>query len=131
MPYKTFRDLVVWQKAMDLVVEIYRLTGGFPAEEKFGLTSQMRRAAVSIPCNIAEGHGRHSGKEFLRFLWIANGSLTELETQLIITHRLQLITKEDYQQLREHFQQVGRMLTGLRTSLEQPSPNQTTDQPIN
>jgi len=80
MAYKVYRDLLVWQKAMDLVVQRYEITKGFPSEEKFGLVSQMRRAAVSIPSNIAEGHGRRSEKEFANHLWIANGSLMELET---------------------------------------------------
>ena len=79
---RSYKDLVVWQKAMDLVTDTYRATRGFPKEELFGLTSQARRAAVSIPCNIAEGQGRLSDKEFRHFLGCARGSLMELETQL-------------------------------------------------
>lgn len=123
MAYGTYRDLQVRQKAMDLVVDVYQSTREFPAEERFGLTAQMRRSAVSIPSNIAEGHGRQSGKEFSRFLWIANGSATELETQLLIAHRLEMITEENHQRLRENLRQIGRMLAGLRTSIEQLSPN--------
>ena len=89
---KSYRDLVVWQKAMDLVTAIYRITAGFPRDEIYGLTSQLRRAAVSIPSDIAEG--RFGSAEFRRFLWLANGSLMELETQLLIAERLKYITSE-------------------------------------
>jgi len=81
---RKYQQLIVWQKAMLLVSEIYRLTQGFPDNEKFGLTSQLRRAAVSVPSNIAEGSGRGSDKDFCRFLYQARGSLTEIETQLLI-----------------------------------------------
>ncbi len=117
MTYRTHRDLLVWQKAMDLVVQIYETTREFPSDEKFGLVSQMRRAAVSIPSNISEGHGRQGEKEFNRFLWIANGSLMELETQLLISERLRLIDSEMSQRLQDTIHEIGRMLTGLRTSL--------------
>lgn len=117
MPFKTYRDLLVWQKAMDLVLKTYEVTGTFPGEEKFGLVSQMRRAAVSIPLNISEGHGRQGAKEFTKFLWIANGSLMELETQVLISERVQFIGRETSKHLQEQLQQVCRMLTGLRTSL--------------
>jgi len=85
---KTHKDLQVWKRSMDLVEKIYVLTKDFPSEEKYGLTSQMRRAAVSIPSNIAEGAARNSTKEYIRFLYIALGSLSELETQLLLVKRL-------------------------------------------
>tara|TARA_R110002050_G_scaffold204327_4_gene339828 strand:- start:29514 stop:29801 length:288 start_codon:yes stop_codon:yes gene_type:complete len=92
----THKDLEVWKRSIDLVVLIYDLTKMFPDDEKFGLTSQMRRAAVSIPSNISEGAGRSSTKEFIRFLDIATGSLSELETQLIIVNRLGFIEKREF-----------------------------------
>jgi four helix bundle protein len=85
---KGHRDLVAWQKAMELVVEIYRVTKGFPKDELYGLTSQLRRAAVSIPSNLAEGYGRNSWKDFQRFIGLALGSLLEVETQLEISNKL-------------------------------------------
>lgn len=84
----THKDLDIWKLSMDFVIEIYKMTNSFPSEEKFGLVNQMRRAAVSIPSNIAEGAGRKSRKENIQFLYIALGSLTELDTQLIIADRL-------------------------------------------
>ncbi len=102
---------------MDLVVQVHEITKGFPQEEKFGLVSQMRRAAVSIPSNIAEGHGRRSEKEFANYLWIANGSLMELETQIILAERLGMASQEQVRQPRDRLQEIGRMLTGLRKSL--------------
>ena len=85
---RTFRDLLIWQKSIKLVTQIYEVTKIFPKEEAFGLTSQMRRCAVSIPSNIAEGHGRNSTRDYLRFLQIATGSLYELQTQLVIANNL-------------------------------------------
>ena len=87
----SFQDLRIWQQAMNLTVEIYRVTGGFPKHETYGLASQMRRAAVSVPSNIAEGKGRYSHKEFVQFLYHARGSLLELETQVSIAHDLEYI----------------------------------------
>ena len=91
MPVKSYRDLKVWQLGVELVTEVYRLTAGFPRNEAYGLSSQIQRAAVLIPSNIAEGHARNSDKEFNHFLGIALGSLAELETQLIIAERLEYI----------------------------------------
>src|SRR4051794_5130461 len=88
MSSRNYRDLVAWQKAMDLVAEVYRASRGFPSEELYGLTNQVRRASVSIPSNIAEGEGRGTNAEFVRFLRIAYGSLREVETQLLIAERL-------------------------------------------
>lgn len=88
MTVRHYSDLIVWQKAMDLVVHVYEVTESFPQREVFGLTNQVRRAAVSIPSNIAEGQGRGTTKDFLHFLAIARGSLQEVETQLLLAYRL-------------------------------------------
>lgn len=113
-----YRDLLVWQKAMGLVEQIYEVTTRFPESERYGLTNQLRRAAVSIPSNIAEGHGR-SGKDYGRFLTISRGSLAELETQLELSVRLNFISRDDIRQTWQLSQEVGRMLTGLHKSLQQ------------
>jgi four helix bundle protein len=89
MPVKHYQELIVWQKAMELVELVYRMSKQFPREEIYGLTSQIRRAAVSIPSNIAEGQGRSTTKDFLNFLSVARGSLREVETQLLISERLE------------------------------------------
>lgn len=115
---KSHRDLVAWQKAMDLVTAIYRVTACFPREEIYGLTSQLRRAAVSIPSNIAEGQGRFGAAEFRHFLRQANGSLMELETQILISERLQYITSEQASKLLREAAEVGKILNGLIPSLE-------------
>ena len=115
---ETFKNLVVWQEAMNLVEMVYLQTKTFPKEEMFGLTSQIRRAAVSIPANIAEGNGRRTRKEYLRFLSIANGSIKELETHLLIAERINLLTKETSKQIQTQLQSVGRLLTALRKSLK-------------
>jgi four helix bundle protein len=112
-----YRDLLVWQKAMDLVVEIYRLSRDFPTSEKFALASQMQRAAVSIPSNIAEGHARKSSGAFVNHLSIAAGSLAELETQILLSERLCFCTKEFSAALLSRTDEIGRMLNGLKTSL--------------
>lgn len=115
---QTYRDLEVWQKSMDLVTQVYELSKLFPKEEQFGLINQMRRAAVSVPSNIAEGQGRLHEADFLRFLSIARGSLTETETQLLIAIRLDYITKDQARYVWTLAQQVGRLLNGLIRSLE-------------
>ena len=109
-----YRDLVVWQQAMDVAVETYRLTSSFPKEEMFGLTSQMRRAAVSIASNIAEGEGRKSKNEFSHFLGIALGSKSELETQLILSERVNLLKTTDTEPIKKSLDDIGKMLTALR-----------------
>ncbi|MDR0495146.1 MAG: four helix bundle protein [Treponema sp.] len=118
---KSFRDLTVWQEAMNLVEMVYLQTRTFPKEEIYGLTSQIRRAAVSVPANIAEGNGRKSRKEYLHFLAIARGSIAELETHLLIAERLNMLTKEVSDQLQKQLQSVGRLLLALRKSLA-PNP---------
>lgn len=110
-------DLIVWQKAMDLVTGIYKITATFPSEERFGLSSQARRAAVSIPSNIAEGHGRKSTAAYLNHLSIAYGSLMELETQIQIALRLNFIVAAETTTLLEQTSEIGKMLNGLKKSL--------------
>lgn len=119
MAYGSYQDLVAWQKAMDLVVDVYHFSQHFPADERFNLTSQIRKSGVSIPSNIAEGHGRRTSKDFSHFLWIANGSLSELETQALVAERLQYTTPESTSRLLARSAEVRRITTGLRTSLEQ------------
>ncbi|MGA2966185.1 MAG: four helix bundle protein [Terriglobales bacterium] len=109
----TFQDLRIWQEAMDLTVEIYRVTGGFPKHEIYGLASQMRRAAVSVPSNIAEGKGHRSDPEFVRFLLHARGSLLELQTQLLIARRLQYLSEEKADELCRRGDGIGRGLNAL------------------
>lgn len=121
-PVRSFRDLIAWQKAMSLVTEIYRLTRNFPAEEMFGLVSQMRRAAVSIPSNIAEGHARASSGEFRQFLGHARGSLAELETQVQIARNLNYLTETQTNALSESATEVGKVLNGLLAALKNSSP---------
>jgi four helix bundle protein len=109
----SFQDLRIWQQAMDLTVEIYRVTGGFPKHETYGLVSQMRRAAVSVPSNIAEGKGHRSDPEFVRFLLHARGSLLELQTQLLIARRLQYLSEEKADELCRSGDGIGRGLNAL------------------
>jgi len=117
MKIQSYRELDVWKKSMDLVEICYKITCEFPKEELYSLTNQIRRAAVSIPSNIAEGQSRWSTKEFLRFLSIAKGSLSELETQLILTHRLKYISKDNLKEIIELTDEIGKMISGLRKSL--------------
>ena len=113
MPTSSFRDLHVWQESMRLTAEVYRRTADFPKHELYGLTSQMRRAAVSVPSNIAEGKGHRSDREFTKFLLHARGSLLELETQVLITTDLQYLKQTEGQQLFEVAEAVCRSLNGL------------------
>ena len=115
---KTFRDLQVWQKAMVLVKQVYRGTIGFPKEETYGLTSQMRRCAVSIPSNIAEGHGRHATGDYVRFLRMSIGSLYELQTQLEIAKDLGYLTINNFGPLNDQTFELERMLTALVRKLD-------------
>jgi len=111
------RDLIVWRKAMDMVIAIYRITKEFPKSETYGLSSQMQRAAVSIPSNIAEGHALKQTQAYIRHLAIASGSLAELDTQLEIADRLGYLRSEG-KRIVDQAGEVGRMLAGLRRSLE-------------
>ncbi len=114
----TFKDLRVWQLAMELVIETYQATKGFPKEEQYGLISQMRRAAVSIASNIAEGKGLRTDADFARFLYHARGSLMELQTQIMIARELQYLTERNAVVLLQKCEAVGRSLAGLINSLE-------------
>src|SRR6266853_6294985 len=113
MSGSSFRDLRVWQEAMKLTTEIYKRTTNFPRHELYGLSQQIRRAAVSVPSNIAEGKGHHSDKEFVRFLLHARGSLLELQTQLLIAEDLVYLSKENSRTLLDKTEAVGRALNGL------------------
>ena len=104
------KDLDVWKKAIGLVKDVYEITNGFPADERFGITQQIRRAAVSVPSNIAEGSGRNGDKELLKFLYIALGSLAELETQLIISHELKFCGNKE---ILDKIEEVRKMTIGL------------------
>jgi len=112
-----YRDLIVWQKAMDLVEGVYQTTRNWPNEELYGLTAQVRRAAVSIPSNIAEGQGRTSRNEFAHHLSIAHGSLREVETQVLVAQRLHYAEEAIVEELLDLCSEVGRLLQGLLRSL--------------
>lgn len=114
---KTFRDLIIWQKSMTLVNDIYKLSTSFPNDENFGLTSQMRRCAVSIPSNIAEEYGRNSNNEFIRFLHIATGSLYELQTQIEISLNLNYLDKGVFGKFHGSLRELERMLTSFTRKL--------------
>jgi four helix bundle protein len=117
MKLKNYQDLSAWQKAMDLVEDVYRSSKDFPREEIYALTSQIRRAAVSIPSNIAEGQGRRTTADFLRHLSIAYGSLCEVETQILIARRLKYIAQSRLEEVMSRAGEVGRLLNGLMASL--------------
>ena len=119
MKVKNYQELIAWQRAMDLVEEVYTASRDFPREEIYALTSQIRRAAVSIPSNIAEGQGRRTTADFLRHLSIAYGSLCELETQILTAQRLRYLVQEKVENILRRAGEVGRILNGLMASLEQ------------
>jgi len=114
---KTYKDLIVWQKSIQLVTEVYSLTSTYPSEEKFGLSSQMRRCSVSIPSNIAEGYARKNRRENAQFVNIAFGSATELETQIIISKKLNLVDQKKCNDIDKLLDEVLRMLYRYRESL--------------
>jgi len=114
---ESHRDLVVWQKAMDLAVAAYRVSQGLPRSEDYGLTSQLRRAAASVPANIAEGSARGSRKDYAHFLSIAKGSLMELETFLMLAVRLEYLTEEQVAPVLQLATEISKMLTTLRARL--------------
>jgi four helix bundle protein len=116
---KSYRELDVWQKAMDLVMAIYKLTSRMPDDERYGLISQTRRSAVSVPSNIAEGYGRETRPDYRRHVSIANGSLKELETQLILAGRLGYFEREDAADAWRLTQEVGMMLNRLKSALQE------------
>ncbi|MCF7979452.1 MAG: four helix bundle protein [Chromatiaceae bacterium] len=115
---RSYRDLIVWQKSMDLVERVYRMTKTFPREEIYGLSSQIQRAAVSIPSNIAEGQARKSTAEFLNFLSIAQGSRAEVETQTLIAQRLGYVSASQISEILSLLDEISRMLNSLRTKLK-------------
>lgn len=117
-----YRDLEVWQKSMDLCELIYELTKDFPADERFGLVSQLRRASVSVVSNIAEGAGRNSPKEFIQFLSISYGSLCEVEAQLLLSVRLDFAKESDIDAIMNMLSSVGRMTKALQRSLSTQQP---------
>jgi four helix bundle protein len=119
MRVKQFRDLQVWQKAMTLTREVYLVSQGFPKAEQFGLTSQMRRAGVSVPSNIAEGQGQLTDKAFILYLCRARGSLYELETQAELAESLQFMNRPDLDRILSMCGEVGRMLHGLINSMRE------------
>ena len=114
---RDYKDLLVWQKGIALAKEVYRITGRFPSDEKFGLISQMRRAAVSIPSNIAEGHARNTRGEYLQFLSHAEGSVAELDTQARIANELKFCSSGDISLLLAQIVELQKMLKGLRAKL--------------
>jgi four helix bundle protein len=116
-----YRQLKVWTKAIDLVVDIYKITAEFPKEEKYGLISQMRRSAVSVTSNIAEGAGRNSEKEFCHFLTVAHGSCFELETQIIVSEMLGLISKDASVTIQERLTEIQKMNYNLQQKLNPDS----------
>jgi four helix bundle protein len=125
MTVKSYKDLIVWQKSMDLVEMVYPATKEFPREELYGLTNQLRRAAVSVPSNIAEGHARMPTAEFRNFLSIARGSLAEVETQLLIAQRLNFINQQSLKPILAMQVEVNKMTNALNTKLT-PHPSHHT-----
>ncbi len=115
---KNYKELKVWQKSYGLCLEVYRITKGFPKQETYGLTSQIRRSAVSIPSNIAEGYGRKTTADYLRFLYIAYGSVCELETQILLSGDLSYIPSVDLEVLKDKTAEVERMLKAMIKSLQ-------------
>jgi four helix bundle protein len=109
----SYKELRVWQEAMKLAVAVYNATNGFPKHELYGLANQMRRAAVSVPSNVAEGKGRHTGREFIQFLLHARGSLLELETQIMLAEQLQYISAENSSALQDQTTSIARGLNAL------------------
>ncbi|PYV65740.1 MAG: four helix bundle protein [Acidobacteria bacterium] len=118
MALRSYQELIGWKKGIELVTDVYRLTQKFPKQEIYGLTSQIRRAAVSIPSNIAEGQGRMSRGEFKQFLGHARGSVFELESQVLILRNLAYLNMEEGESLLERIAELGRVLNGLLKSLD-------------
>jgi four helix bundle protein len=118
---KTYRDLIAWRKGMKLVLAVYRSTEKFPKHERFGLTQQIQRCAVSVPSNVAEGQARYSNPEFHRFLRVSRGSLVELETQLMIAHSLGYLPDAEERALLKQTSELGRILNGLTASVKKRS----------
>jgi four helix bundle protein len=113
-----FRELIIWQKAMDMIVDIYKISAKFPSEERYGLTSQIRRAVISVPSNIAEGFGRKTTSDFIHFLHISRGSLYEFQTQLEVSLRLSFISKNEADELLVKAKEIEKMINSLILSLK-------------
>ncbi len=126
MKTSDFQELGVWQKAMDIAVDVYAFVKTLPREERFGLGDQMRRCSVSIPSNIAEGHDRNSIKDYLRFVSISRGSLAELKTQLIICHRVGYLSEASLSCVYARLVEIDKMLTGLMRTLNRKLKSQAT-----
>lgn len=127
---KHYKDLIVWQRGMALAKMVYKLSLQFPAEERYGLTSQVRRAAVSVPSNIAEGQARHTTKEFVLFLSHAQGSLAELETQLLLSAELGYVRQESVGPGLREIEELQKMMAGLKRKLSESSPLATGHSPL-
>jgi len=119
---RTFRDLLVWQRAFELCIDVYRVTTGFPAHERYGISSELRKTSRSVTYNIAEGHRRSSTLEYIRFLDIAHGSAAELETQLCLSRALTYLDEQGATLLIGRLSDIQRMLTGLKRSLRTRQP---------
>ena len=115
---RSYKDLIVWQKSIDLVANIYSITEKLPSHERFGLSSQLQRAAVSIAASIAEGHGRGTRADYAHFLDMANGSVAEVETLITICKKLSLISADQCSTIEQQLSEIGRMLGALRTKLK-------------
>ena len=120
----TYKDLTVWQKSIILARRIYEITTRYPSDEKFGLVSQVRRCAVSIPSNIAEGYGREGEREHSHFLFISLGSSNELETQMILSHDFQYVDEDSYQEIMNLNSEVNKMFSSLIYKLRHPKPQE-------
>jgi len=120
MSWKHYKELIVWQKSMDLVESVYSLTKSLPSDERYALTDQIRRAVVLIPSNIAEGHGRQTDKEYKQYLSIAKGSVSEVETQLMICVRLNYLTEQQTESVLVLCDEIRRMLTKIITTFQFP-----------
>ena len=115
----SYKELIVWQKSIELVTEVYSLTRNFPSEEKFGIVTQLNRAIVSVPSNIAEGWGRESSKNYLQFLRTSRGSLMEVETLILISKNLCYINEKEFEKITIGIEEVGKILQGLIKSVQQ------------
>ena len=124
MSQSSYKDLIAWQKGMELVASLYDATEGFPTNEQFGLTSQLRRAAVSVHSNIAEGKAHYSNRDFVRFLRHARGSIAEIETQILIAQQRKYLSTETTTHLTQRLDELGRILSGLINSLREHEPAQ-------
>ena len=117
---KNYKELIVWNRAVALAVQVCRVTKGFPPDERFALNAQIRRAATSVPANIAEGWGRGTTKEYIQYRLIARGSLMEVETHAVIAHQLQYLTKPQIESVQQQIEEIGKMLNGLIQALRAP-----------